>query len=274
MPSPGLSLVGFIDDQGLAHNHLRNACVPANPDPAALTAEWNAAKATLGAAVPNAGQPNVQPLPAAQQPHAAQILAHPVFQGDWQGATIQMVEIGPLLAHQITVDSNRSAHHCGALTRPPTPKELMDCCLPVTPQPEQLQIFPAQNSLLVKARSLNVRIMQGVGQPPFLGIQFDVSIAYVHVVRLNNRYYLYNGYHRALGLMLAGATHMPCVVRDITTHAAIGIRPPETFSAALLDSNNPPTLTHFSQGRAYRVSLRSHSRILYVNWAEHTIPDE
>jgi hypothetical protein len=274
MPTPGLSLVGFIADQQQAHNHLLHACVPANNAPAALTAEWNAAQARRGAMIPFAGHPDIRPLPAPLQAHAAQVLAQPVFQAEWRGARIEWAEIGPLLAHQMTVDSNRSMHHCGALSNPPTPDELMVCCLPLVPQPEQLQVFPAQNSLLLKARSLNVRIVQGIGQANFLGIQFDVSIPHVHVAKLNGRSYLFNGYHRAVGLMLAGATYMPCIVRDVADHNAIGIRPPDTFSAALLDSADPPTLAHFAQGRAHHVSLRIHSRILYVNWAEHAVPDE
>jgi hypothetical protein len=273
MPSPGISLVGLIADQQQAHNHLRGACMPINSDPVALTAEWDAAKALRGAPIQGAGYPNILPLPAALQAHATQVLAQPVFQAEWQGATINLVEIAPILAHQLTVDSNRSAHHCGALSTPPTPEQMMDCCLPLTAQPEQLQVFPAQNSLLLKAKSLNVRIVQGVGMPNFLGIQFDVAIAHVHVARLNGRCYLFNGYHRAVGLLLAGATHMPCIVRDVPNHTAIGLRPPDTFSAAELDAVDAPTLAHSAQ-RGYRVSLRSHSRILYVNWAEHAVPDE
>src|SRR5271169_4359159 len=138
MPSPGLSLVGFIADQQIAHNHLLRACIPTNTDPVALDAEWNAARARRGAAIPYAGHPDVQPLPAVQQTHAAQVLAHPIFQADWNGATIQMVEIGPLLAHQMFVDSNRSGHHCNTLSKPPTLDEMMHCCLPLTVQTEQL----------------------------------------------------------------------------------------------------------------------------------------
>jgi len=275
MPAPGISLVGFIADQQEALNHLKNACVPAaNADDAALLAEWDAARAARGAPIPNAGHPDIQPLPPDLAAHAQQVLAHPLFQGEWAGAQIAMIEIGPLLAHQMTVDSNRSAHHCGAWPGPPTIQQLMDCCLPIAPQPEEMRLVPGQNSLLIKAKSLNVRIIQGVGQQGFLGIQFGVSTPFVHVVRLNGRHYLFNGYHRAVGCHSAGVTHIPCILRDVADHATIGINPPNTFSGALLDSNDPPTVAHFAHGRGHRVSLRLHSRILYVNWAEHAVPDE
>lgn len=108
MPSPGISLVGFIGNQQDALKHLDNACIPsAGATDATLIAEWNAAQMARGAPIANAGNPDIQPLAAAQQPHAQQILAQPIFQTDWQGATVQLVEIDPILAYQMTVDSNR-----------------------------------------------------------------------------------------------------------------------------------------------------------------------
>lgn len=279
MPSPGLSLVGFVVDQQEALNHLTNACVPAaGANQQTLIADWQAATARLGAAIPNTGQPNMQPIPAAQQQHAQQILAQPVFQGaapgSWQGSTVELVEIDKVLAYQMTVDSNRSAHHCGTLSNPPTMDDLMNCCLPLAPQIENYKVFPGPSSLVLKARSLNIRHFQGVWNQDFMGIQFGVSIPYVHVVRYGGRCHLFNGYHRAVGVRLSGATHMPCIVRDVADRSAIGFAPPEFFPDAVLQSNNPPTLAHFTQGRALHVSLRQHSRILHVSWAEHALPDE
>jgi hypothetical protein len=254
MLTQGLSLVGFISDQQQAHHHLLRACVPANMDPAALTTDWTAAQARRGAVIPFAGHPDIQPLPIALKRHAAEVLAQPIFRNEWLDATIQWVEIGPILAHQMTVDSNRSTSHGNRLSNPPTPNELMTCCLPLEPQQEQLQVFAAQNVLLFKGRSLKVK---------------NVHNPHVHVVMFNARAYLFNGYHRAVGLMQRGVTHMPCIVRNVVDHNAIGIRPPDTFSAALLDANDPPTIAHFALGRALRVFLRVHSRILNVSWVEH-----
>ena len=118
MPTPGLSLVGFLD-QAEAINHLLAACVPQNSAPAALIAEWNSARQRLGAPIPNGGYPNIQPLPAAQQAHAQQVLAHPIFQDpQWQRASIQLVEIDPILGYQMTIDSNRMNHHANRLSSP------------------------------------------------------------------------------------------------------------------------------------------------------------
>src|SRR5258708_6142220 len=69
VPTPGISMVGFMTDQQQAINHLRTACVPPVDTDAALIAEWQAAQAQLGAPIPNAGNPNIQPFPAAHQAH-------------------------------------------------------------------------------------------------------------------------------------------------------------------------------------------------------------
>lgn len=44
MPVPGLSLVGFMEEQA-AIAYLRNRCIPPDPTDAALVAVWNTAKA-------------------------------------------------------------------------------------------------------------------------------------------------------------------------------------------------------------------------------------
>lgn len=147
MATAGLSLVGFMD-QSQAINHLLNACVFANLQPVALIAEWTAAKAKLGAPTPNAGAPDIQPIPAAHQQHIQQLLAQDVFQpphGVLQGATVQVVEIDPLLALQFTIDNPRSNYHCASMSRPPTLAEMLPVCLPLTPQNENIQTFPGRN---------------------------------------------------------------------------------------------------------------------------------
>jgi hypothetical protein len=169
----------------------------------------------------NAGNPDIRQIPAAYQNHVNQVLIHPPFQAEWKGAGAALVEIDPILAYQITVDSERRAQHISYLSCPPTEQQLFDVCLPTEPKTEQLKIFPGQNSLILKAKSLNVRIFKGIGQPNLMGVQFGVSPPYCHVVRHGGRCYLFNGYQRAVGLRLAGITHMPCILRDVKDHTDV-----------------------------------------------------
>lgn len=283
MPTPGLSLVGFLADHQQAVNHLTNACIPANPDVGAILIEWNAAMARLGAAMIGAGVPDIQPIPAQHQVYIQQVLAHPAFQppipgmptGALHGATIELVEIDPLLAFQFTVDMARSNHHCGHLSAPPTMDELLPVCLPLTPATDEIKMNVGPQSAIIRSKSLNLRsLVGGVFNGQFMGLHFGPSLPFVQVVRHNGRCYLHNGYHRAFGARRSGATHIPCVVRNVADHAAVGINDGFTFSAQLMESPNPPTLAHFTQGRALAVSLRFHSRVLHVSWAEYAVAEE
>lgn len=278
MADAGLSLVGFMDQQQ-ALNHLRVACVSSDPSDAALIPEWQAAVAGIGPPIARAGLPDIQPIPTSHEPYIQQLTQLPWVQQHLAGlanATFQLVEIDPLLAFQFAISSPRSSHHCGHLSNPPTLDDLLAVCLPLQQTNEEINVVPTAQSILVKAKSLNIRTLQaGMLANNLLGLAFGLTLPLLHVVRHNGKCYLHNGFHRALGVRGAGATHVPCLFRDVPDHEAVGIRNDgATFGVPLLESNNPPTLGHFTQGRAHQVSLRSVSRILHVSWSEYAVPDE
>ena len=62
MPSAGLSLVGFMEQQQ-AIGYLQSACMPANSSVAALQAEWGAAAAEARCSLP-------QRWPTRHSPHS------------------------------------------------------------------------------------------------------------------------------------------------------------------------------------------------------------
>jgi hypothetical protein len=275
MSTLGISLVGFIDDAQAAINHLLNACVSENADTGTLTAQWLAARALLGKPFPNAGLPDIQSIPPSHHSHRDKLLALPSFPNSWRpNCTVALVEIDPILAYQMTINSDTSNDQGDELSTPPTLDELMSICLPLEPAQEAFTIVPGQNSLVLKAKSLNIRQQQGFWNKEFMGMQFGVAHPFAHVVRHGGRCFLLNGYHRAFRARLAGATHMPCVLRDVGGQSEVGMDPPAYFSLSVLTSGNAPTLGHFTQGRGLNVNLRRHSRIINVNWAEHIVPDE
>lgn len=285
MPMPGLSLVGFMD-QPMALAHFRQDCVPANSDDAALTAEWRAAQAQLDVQnlpVHNPGRPAFQPIPAAHQPYIAALRQVPwvaqYLASIHQPISFEMVELDPLLAYQFSVNMDRSQHHCGALTNPPTLQEMLPICLPQQEEAADAKVLQQAQSVILKAPTLNFRVVaQGpLGPAPgainAAGIVFAVSLPLLHVTRWNGLCFLHNGFHRAVGIRKAGALEAPCLVRDVATPQEVGIGP-NTFAEALLTSANPPTIAHFTQGRAYDVQLRKFSRIMHVSWSEYTMPEE
>lgn len=74
---------------------------------------------------------------------------------------------------------------------------------------------------------------------------------------------------------MAGATHLPCLLRDVATKEAAGIRDDGlTFDLALLESADPPTVGHYSQNRGHQITLRALARIITVTWADHVVPED
>jgi hypothetical protein len=278
MPTPGLSLVGFME-QPHAINYMRGNCIMPDPSDAALVAEWATAKGKLGTSFDRAGKPDIQAIPpGAAQTYIQQLLQLPWVQaGLPPNATFQCVEIDPLLAFQFHILTDHSDDHCAALGLAPGIVELLPICLPQAPPQANLRLSGAGQSLLIAADSLNVRIFnQGWFQTENkAGIAFGVSVPFVHVVRFNERCYLTNGFHRALGARIRGAGRMPCLFREVGSPDEIGLRiDGATFSLALLESADPPTLGHFTQGRAHELPIQKKMRVLQVNWSEHALPME
>jgi hypothetical protein len=285
MPTSGLSLVGFMD-QTQALNHLKTGCVPGAKTDAQLILDWQAAVANLGATIPNGGNPNIQSIPTAYQSYLQQVSQalsqHPSFgQIISQGATFQLVEIDPLLAFQFHVDTDRSAQHCNALSKPPTTDELMTLALPINPSTDSMFFNIQARSAVITSRSSNLRLFAGGANMntglaiSWSGIQFGFVPPMVFITRYNRRCYLSNGFHRAYGARLAGATHIPCLFHDVADYHAVGIQDGGmTFTLQLLESGNPPTVCHFTQARAHNVELRKTRRVLYVSWDEHVVADE
>lgn len=279
MPSAGLSLLSFMDRQQ-ALKHLKSACIPRDGSDAALAAEWQAARANRGPPFANAGKPRLEPIPESLRDHIRRLVeepwAAPAFAGPLRGADFALVEIDPLIAFQVTLSKDRAAQHCGHLGRNPGPRELLPICLPRSPSVEDYTAFPGASSIMIKARSLNLRIAaQGLFDDCVAGIQFSVALPFVSVVSCRARYYLQNGYNRAYGIRTTGATLMPCMIREVADLASAGVRADAmTFGSATLQADDVPTLAHFTQGRSHEVTLRAMTRIIQVSWAEYAVPDE
>jgi hypothetical protein len=291
MPTDGLSLVGFMDQQQ-AIQHLRVQCVPADPSDAALIAQWQTAQGRLGAPIANAGAPDIRDITGPDAPYIQQLMQQPWVQQaftmfGYAAAQFKLVEIDKLLAYQFIVDKVRSNHHCAALNNPSV-ADLLPICLPQI-QPVFSHMAPLidappsqPQTIIIKVKNLSFQqvqpgifnLNQNGYETVIAGTQMHVTLPFVHVVRFNGRHYLHNGFHRTWGARIAGATHVPCLIRDVLTPADAGIMPGQTFPQQLLESANPPTMGHFSQNRAQEVQLRAMSRVMHISWSQTVMPDE
>lgn len=259
-----------------AIRYLSTECVPANPDPAALEAEWNGAVSRLGGPPANFGTPTITDIPGSHQGYVDQLRNAP----DWQPLfaanphwELKLVEAAPLLAYQFSVLDGAANGHSAGFSAPPTLDEMLTACLPLSPTAEDYHVVQTHTSALIQSRSLNVRPLQfGMVSPGCFTFQVGGAVPFVHVVRFNGRCYLHNGYHRTYAALRAGSTIVPCVFRDIASEHEIGLNP-GTFSLAMLESANPPTMHHFAAGQAHTVDLVVKTRTIHLNWTDWVTPE-
>lgn len=280
----GLSLLGFMKEQD-AIEYCRKVCQFDDLSNDALLHQWNIAKTRIGSPMGKVGRPEVLDLTSEMSQHMEELKEQLWFQhklkDSLRGAEFKLIEIDPLLAMQFAINTDRSEHLGMAYTRSKSVKDLLDLCLPVTQPTHDVVIHKdqkASGSLMLMTKNLSLGIDRDgahlvntdKGSQVFVGVEVSTPAPQLHVVRYQDRYYLHNGFHRAYSARLAGATHIPCILRDVSYANDIGIGR-DTFSLDLLQSNNPPTVGHFTQGRAYPVRLKSLTKIIQVSWAEYMV---
>ena len=283
MPVSGLSLLGFMDHSA-AKNYLATSCIVADDSPQELSRLWNEAKNLKGLPIAGAGQPEIQDMPLCFQAYLQGLTANPRFALTVQNSIPQfkLVEIDPLLAYQFHIEVGK-ADSLGALAGDaPQVADMLPICLPHSFENIACNVSVQPNGMLIRTRSFNLRVFNAgkIGadvaqQFSLAGIAFGPTSPLIQVIRFEGRCYLRNGLHRAYAFRKARASHMPCLLLDVSDFGQVGaVGGGATFERPLLESTDPPTCGHFTQGRAYLLSLRRLMRIINVTWSEHVFPDE
>jgi len=293
MPSPGLSLVGFMD-RNPAITYLRRYSHPGNITEAQAEGQWRIAKGKLGSPIPNAGHPKLQDFDSQYDPYLQRVTQNPRYSTTVKGmpASFRLVEIDPLLAFQFQLDMDRVARVLTGITGTPSMEQMIGICLPenpLDPRTVPMQTSETPTSLTITSTNPNLRVIVGgqfvdpaTGQSLYdpnimaliAGIGFGEGSPLSQVARFDGRCYLKNGYHRAYALRTRGQDYMPCVLVDATDYAEVieDNKPGQIFDRDLLVSRNPPTIGHFTQGRAYNVTLRPTRRVIQLQWSAGTLP--
>jgi hypothetical protein len=276
MPLSALALVGCMPCD-FALGYLGKECVPANGDEPALTAEWHAACALIQGPPPNVGSPEVRDIPESHQAYVAELKASalwkPAFDAN-PNLEVKLVEAGPLLAYQFQVLDGPAEQHGGGLGDAPSLDELFATCLPMVSPAENFTWIRQGNSVLVQTRALNLRpeLLPIEGQPGAFFFRIGLALPFVHVVRFEGRCFLHNGYHRTYAALLRGVTHVPCIIRDVTSPEEVGIGG-GTFPLEAFASENPPCMHKFGTGQAYPVQLTVKTRTVQLTMTDWVTPE-
>jgi hypothetical protein len=280
---PILSLIGFLD-QAPALEFLEKLCILPDPSMSARLALWNEARARLGPAFERAGDPEILELPADTLPFLQGVMSNPRFEDTVEKMpwSFKQVEIDPLLSFQQLVYTNRAAAVTAKVSHPPALDEMLRCCLPQTLESVDYQVAvgpylpPAPTSFAIRTKNSNLRVLQWGHRLHYKegpehtigGVAFGTATPLLQVMRFNGRCYLKNGFHRMYGLRKAGATHMPCLFIEGPAWDKVGAAMAGGFDQSLLESPKSPTCAHFTEGRAYELSMRDVYRVITVTWQE------
>ncbi len=273
------SLMAYLS-QAEALQYFGAVCDFADASPPALVQHWIAARERLGEPILRAGKPFLEPLGAEHQNYLDRVTTTAHFKaavGDlpW---SFELVEIDPLLCFQLHIIPALAGSNWSRARALPPSGTIIRRCLPTraAPLPEvqlqQMQGLQGQPLLRLLSTDVSLTVLQAhvrqVKGRRVLSLALDIGVRcpLVQVVALGGRYYLKNGFHRAFRLRQLGATHIPAVVIEPRSYEQAGLVP--GFAQHVLDSPNPPTCGHFSQGRAYPVPLREAGGVIEIGWIQ------
>ena len=277
MPKPALSLLGFLEKEQ-AFEYLQKYCLLDDSSPQALQQHFSDATSRLGSVIENAGNPETLNIPAIHQQHVDIIRNGSFAKGlESRGRVeIQLVEIAPLLAAQIHVELDRAESFYQRCETAPDIENMLLRCLPFGNDTFPIGIAQplSPSSWMVRTPSLNLRSLEGglfgVNGDNYLGVKIGAANPLVQVLKFKGRAYLVNGFHRAFSFGRAGAKYMPCIMQEVQSLDGIALGIP--LERLLLD--NPPTLAHFLNDRAYPIQLRHYQKYMTVTYAEHLFFEE
>ena len=248
-----LFLLGFYSEQE-ARQFLQGKQLP-QPDFDEIMKRWDAARALIGTLSPLCREPEVRPIlepellleitKVTERPDFKQVFP----EGTW---SVSLVELSGIISFQPNVDVDYAAKQGGDSLSPSDLLSAVRLCFPDgKPTALAINVDQAQKAITVSGINPALQVVgfnwgQQNPQGPFV-ISFYITAGpnVMQVSRYRGRYFLSNGYHRALKLMRAGFTHIPCLVKNANSLAETGALGPGFFSESVLMSPRPPLLADF-----------------------------
>jgi hypothetical protein len=149
-----------------------------------------------------------------------------------------------------------------------------DITLPVAkPELVRLQFDHGQQAWVFTTPNPNPGITgksNGEAQPGLSVFGFMVAItpSFMQVAEYQGRYFLWDGYHRAYGLMRAGANRVPVIYRKYSSLAELDL-PGGLFPLAVFLGERPPRLSDYlDDDVSAQVSISAAQRMIVIQGME------
>ncbi len=158
---------------------------------------------------------------------------------------------------------------------------LAEITLPIRTRPERppVQFDENRKTWMVTSRNPNLRIVgqftvpvdSGGGQEMTgCGFAITVTASFVQVARYRNRLLLRDGYHRSLGLLSRGVTHVPVLYREFGAYEPLGLGPGMLPEGSYLGERPPFLADYFLDSVAAEVSLPASQKMIVIQGIEMT----
>ena len=145
------------------------------------------------------------------------------------------------------------------------------------PEPLPVQFDPVRNTWMITSRNPNLRIVGQFSGPvdtgdghAMTGCGFIVTISpsFVQVVRYRNRLLLRDGYHRSLGLLNQGITHVPVLFREFGQFEPLGLGPGMLPEQSYLGDRPPLLSDYLTDAVSAEVNLPASQKMLVIQGIE------
>lgn len=239
-----------------------------------------AARQTVAARDPMVEELHILEEPGSElNEHIAALVAQPDYQPFVvEGWSVKIADLSKVIALQPMVfwDHARERTNSAVAGAMPT---LAKITLPIRtgPEPLPLQFDPTRNTWMVTSRNPNLRIVGQFSSPVDVGSGHQVtgcgfvrtiSPSFVQVVRYRNRLLLRDGYHRSLGLLAKGITHVPVLFREFGQFEPLGLGPGMLPEAAYLGDRPPNLADYLKDAVSAEVDLPASQKMIVVQGIE------
>ncbi len=123
--------------------------------------------------------------------------------------------------------------------------ELAKICLPIPGKPHiAAQYDENAHAWVLSSPNQNLRIVGNWGAPTpeghvVFGFAVNVVPSFVQILKLGPRYYLRDGYHRCIGLLMQGISSVPAIYKEIKSPEQLALTPDLLPSQVVLSENAP-----------------------------------
>jgi hypothetical protein len=224
---PAISLIAWLDDQQAQLTLSKRQRAPLTPENQAIL---NAARKAL-----SQRSTGYTPGPIEEDPaqdlldYGRNLLSHPRMAAfAKEGWELKLISLSDICAAQSNVFTDHAVERAAGINAGDL-MGLASVSLPVPTITElPAQFDPAKSAWIFTSQNPNLRIVGNFGaevSPGVTGFGFavEVGVSMMQVARFRGRYILRDGYHRAYGLLKAGITKVPVLVRDFQSIEQIGL---------------------------------------------------